>query len=91
MSAPLTCRCTWHGVRCPRPASQEDGLCDWCGTRRPEDLRGNPKALWDPTTGESLGLGGGWGPDDDPPYEHQAGTAGISPDVRPTACWMENQ
>lgn len=82
----VRCRCVWADVRCPRPATQEDALCDWCGTRRPEDTRDNPKALIAPD-GEFMGLGGG-GDEYDPPYEHQAGQAGIPNDVRPTACWM---
>ena len=81
----VRCRCVWQGVHCPRPATQEDGLCDWCGPRRPEDMRNNPLAMWGPA-GEYLGLGGG-GPN---PYEHQAGQAGIPAEVRPTACWMES-
>ena len=29
----LRCRCVWLGERCPNGATEEDGLCDWCGTR----------------------------------------------------------
>lgn len=25
------CSCVWRGERCPDLATQEDGLCDWCG------------------------------------------------------------
>lgn len=82
----VRCRCVWADLRCPRQATQEDGLCDWCGVRRSEDLRDHPKALIAPD-GEAMGLGGG-GDENDPPFEHQAGQAGISADVRPTACWM---
>ena len=78
------CRCIWHGVPCAKPATQEDGLCDWCGDRRPEDMRSNEFAQWSPT-GEYLGLAGGTVTG----YNHQAGWGPIPSDVRPTACWME--
>lgn len=77
----LTCRCVWGGKRCSHHATQEDGLCDWCGTRRLEDLLGNPNASIDPLTGEVTGLGGRG-------YDHIAGVGGIDPDLRPDACWM---
>ena len=80
----MRCQCVWHGVPCAKEATQEDGLCDWCGVRRPEDMRDNPFANWSPT-GEFLGLGGGTVTG----YNHQAGWPGIPADVRPTACWME--
>lgn len=73
------CRCVWADVRCPNPATQEDGLCDWCGDRTAEQLRSNPKALIHPVTGEVLGLGGGG----DTPEAHSDG------DRRPSACWFD--
>ena len=74
----LQCRCVWEGERCPKEATREDGLCDWCGTRRGEDLRDNPNAIWGPD-GEYLGLGGAG----------EAHTAvGIHRDSHPDACWM---
>lgn len=80
----VRCRCVWHGVRCEADATQEDGLCDWCGTRRPEDLEDAPFAIRG-VEGEVLGVGGGTVT----PYNHQAGRGGIPDTVRPTACWME--
>lgn len=71
------CACVWNDERCPNDATQEDGLCDWCGKRRPEDLRSNPKAIWDLTTGEFLALGGG-------------GERHVNPTLQPDACWMDN-
>lgn len=71
----IRCRCVWAGGQCSARATQEDGLCDWCGTRRPEDLKDNPNAMWDPVNGEYLGLGGRG-------YDH------VDPDLRPDACWM---
>jgi hypothetical protein len=71
----VRCRCVWVDARCPNPATQEDGLCDWCGTRRPEQLRDNPNAIFDLTTGEYLALGGG-------PETH------VDPNRSPDACWM---
>jgi hypothetical protein len=79
----IPCRCVWQGARCPKPATQEDGLCDWCGVRTEDDLRDNPFAQWD-RDGKFLGLAGGTVTG----YVHQAGMAGISSDVRPTACWF---
>lgn len=73
----LQCACVWLDERCPNDATQEDGLCDWCGTRRMEDLRGNPNALIDPLTNEIHGLGG-------------RGEAHVNPDARPDTCWMTN-
>lgn len=73
----MRCRCHWDGEQCPNDATQEDGLCDWCGTRRVEDLRDNPKAMFSPISGEYLGLGGG-------------GERHVNPDLRPDACWMPN-
>lgn len=73
----MRCHCIWADVRCPNDATQEDGLCDWCGKRRPEDMRNNPKAMWDPTTGKFLGLGG-------------AGEAHSDTRFTPDACWMPN-
>lgn len=69
------CRCCWADKRCPNPATQEDQLCDWCGTRNPEQLRGNPKAMFSPLDGSFLGLGGG-------------GESHVDPERRPDACWM---
>lgn len=80
----VLCRCVWRGVPCAKMATQEDGLCDWCGVRRPDDMRNNPFAMWSPD-GEYLGLGGGATTG----YNHQAGWGPIPSDVRPTACWME--
>jgi hypothetical protein len=79
----IRCRCIWQNVRCEKGATQEDGLCDWCGTRRPEDLRDNPFAMFD-QEGAFLGLAGGTVTG----YNHQAGWDGIPDDVRPTACWF---
>lgn len=76
---PPRCRCVWHGVPCQKEGTQEDGLCDWCGDRRPEDMVNNP--FWD----EEFGLAGGTVTG----YNHQIGWPGIPADVRPTACWME--
>lgn len=75
------CRCLWADVHCPNRATQEDGLCDWCGTRREDDLRANPNAMWSPITGEYLGLGGA-------SEAHQSGVGPIPDEHRPTACWM---
>lgn len=83
----IRCRCVWHGVACDKEATQEDGLCDWCGIRRPEDMRDNPFALWSENGQEYLGLAGGTVTG----YNHQAGWHDIPADVRPTACWMENR
>lgn len=80
---PIICRCIWHGVRCEKEATQEDGLCDWCGVRTPEDMRDNPFAIWH--DGQFQGLGGG----SVTGYNHQAGWGPIPEGVRPTACWME--
>lgn len=74
MSA-FQCRCVWADVRCPNEATQEDGLCDWCGDRRPEDLHNSRNAMFDPLTGEFTGLGGG-------------GEAHVDPERTPDACWM---
>ena len=70
------CCCVWTDQRCPNEVTQEDGLCDWCGDRRTEQLRQNPKAMIAPN-GDYLGLGG-------------AGEAHVDPDRRPDACWMTN-
>jgi hypothetical protein len=74
-SAIMRCRCVWAGIRCPNTATQEDGLCDWCGERRPEQLHDNPRAIFSLRTGEFLVLGGG-------------GEAHVDPSMRPDACWM---
>ena len=79
----IPCRCVWHGVPCDATATQEDGLCDWCGERRPGDLMDNPYAVFGPD-GTFRGLGGG----DNTPYNHQAGWNPIPATVRPTACWI---
>lgn len=68
------CRCLWADVHCPNEATQEDGLCDWCGTRRVEDIAHHPNLLVAPD-GEILGLGG-------------AGQAHVDPSRTPDACWM---
>lgn len=55
----LRCRCIWRGERCENRATQEDGLCNWCGNgRTPEQMRDDPKALIGPN-GEFYGIGGG--------------------------------
>jgi hypothetical protein len=79
----ILCRCVWHDIVCEKRATQEDGLCDWCGVRRPEDMCDNPYALWG-TNGKYLGLAGGTITG----YNHQAGWGPIPDSVRPTACWL---
>ena len=79
----MRCRCIWQTVRCTKDATQEDGCCDWCGSRNPEDMRDNPFAQWS-ADGAYLGLAGGTVTG----YIHQAGWGDIPDDVRPTACWM---
>jgi hypothetical protein len=79
----VKCRCVWNHVPCEKLATQEDGLCDWCGTRRAEDLRDNPFAIFGPD-GQFQGLGGGAVTG----YNHQAGWGDIPDTVRPTACWF---
>ena len=55
----LRCACVWRGERCPNLATQEDGLCNWCGNgRMPEQMRDDPKALIAPD-GTFMGIGGG--------------------------------
>jgi len=49
-------------------------MCDWCGTRRPEDMADNPK--YDPVS-DTLGGAG---------ELHDS----FDPDVRPPACWYPN-
>jgi hypothetical protein len=78
------CRCVWQQFHCDKEATQEDGLCDWCGTRNPEDMQSNPFAQFDRQTGKYLGLAGGTVTG----YNHQAGWGEIPDGVRPTACWM---
>lgn len=70
----LRCRCIWNNERCNNDATQEDGLCDWCGTRNVDQLVDNPKAMFGPD-GEYLGLGGG-------------GEQHVDPTQTPDACWM---
>jgi hypothetical protein len=80
----LTCRCVWLGERCPNPATEEDGMCDWCagpGMRTEEQLRTNPKALIGPD-GEYMGLGGAGELHDAP----LADAKGYGP---PKACWYD--
>lgn len=84
IKAIFRCGCVWNGVRCDADATQEDGLCDWCGVRRPEDLKDSPWLMADPD-GKYLGLAGG----SVTPFNHQAGRSGIPDDARPSACWME--
>ena len=68
------CCCVWRDEQCPNAATQEDGLCDWCGDRTEDQYRTNPKALISPITGEYLGLGG-------------AGELHDSRPGSPGACW----
>jgi hypothetical protein len=57
-TAALRCRCVWRGERCENRATQEDGLCNWCGNGRTvEQQRSDPKALIGPN-GEFFGIGG---------------------------------
>lgn len=69
------CRCVWAGKRCPNDASQEDGLCDWCGDRTADQQERSPLAIRHPVTGEVLGLAGG-------------SQAHVDSTRRPDACWM---
>lgn len=72
----LRCRCVWRGERCTNKATEEDGLCNWCGNGRSvERLREDPNALIGPD-GEVLGIGGG-GQLHDSRY----------PGEIPAACW----
>lgn len=53
------CGCVWRGERCLNRATQEDGLCNWCGNgRTPEQMRDDPKALI-ALEGTFMGIGGG--------------------------------
>lgn len=76
-----SCRCIWNGRRCTHDATQEDGLCDWCGERREGDIQpDSPGAMFGPD-GEYLGLGGAPYQDHDSPNALPGG---------PYACWYEN-
>lgn len=77
----VQCRCVWLDERCPNDATQEDGLCDWCGTRNAEQMRDNPNAVIGPE-GEFLGLGGRGELHDAP----LADRLGYGP---PKACWYD--
>lgn len=77
------CRCVWRGVPCGAPATQEDGLCDWCGTRTAEQVARSPHAVVAADGKATLGGGSAT------PYNHQAGRSGIPADARPSACWMD--
>lgn len=60
MSTPerLRCACVWRGERCENRATQEDGLCNWCGNgREPEQMMDDPKALVLPD-GTFMGISG---------------------------------
>lgn len=73
------CRCVWRDEQCPNDATQEDGLCDWCGVRRPEDLRTNPNVVLN-ADGSVWGLGG----------RGEVHQNGPNDSRTPSACWMEH-
>lgn len=59
----LRCRCLWDGSRCPNDATEEDGMCDWCGERpfgmggggqRHVNANVSPDACWIPGSGRTL-------------------------------------
>ena len=67
MPGMFQCRCIVDGWdRCSNDATQEDGLCDWCGSRTSEQLRTHPKAMFGTPGTEYedhfLGVGGGGEP-----------------------------
>jgi hypothetical protein len=75
----LRCRCEWRGERCTNQATQEDGLCNWCGNGRTiEQQRDDPKAVTGPN-GEFYGISGA-GQLHDSRY----------PGEQPAACWYPN-
>ena len=52
------CGCVWRNERCENRATQEDGLCNWCGNGRTHaQMRDDPKAYLGPD-GEFLGISG---------------------------------
>lgn len=52
------CGCSWRGERCENRATQEDGLCNWCGNgRTPEQMTNDPKAFIGPD-GTFYGISG---------------------------------
>lgn len=53
--APFRCRCICQGERCADEATQEDGLCDWCGERTYEQLQAHPNAMFGPENSERPG------------------------------------
>lgn len=60
MSDALRCCCVWRGERCTNQATEEDGLCNWCGNGRSLDrLRLDPKALIGPNGEFDGSIGGG--------------------------------
>lgn len=74
----IQCRCLWEDERCPNPATQEDGLCDWCCpafSRTMAQLSVSSNACFDAKTGEYVGLGGG-------------GEGHVHIGSIPDACWM---
>jgi hypothetical protein len=76
----LQCRCLWRGERCTNQATQEDGLCNWCGENRTEhSLRKDPAAHIGPD-GTYFGLSGR-GQTHDYDVNKPASTA---------ACWYPN-
>ncbi|MGZ4589144.1 MAG: hypothetical protein ACXVX9_15225 [Mycobacteriaceae bacterium] len=59
MSERTRCGCVWRDERCTNRATQEDGLCNWCGNgRTPELMRDDPKATFLPD-GKFMGISGG--------------------------------
>lgn len=51
------CRCICKGERCTDRATQEDGLCDWCGRRTVEQEKAHPNAMFG-ADGYFFGIGG---------------------------------
>jgi hypothetical protein len=76
--AETQCRCVWRGERCENQATEEDGLCNWCGNGRTERrLRRDPKAVTDPG-GKFYGISGAGQLHDSDPSKPAASTP---------ACW----